>query len=95
MQDQTITFHWRTFEEETPQPENDILVKTPASPLYWWTRTAVFGRHMQLACRTYLSEAKREGLLWCYCYEIDEQAPPDWEGVYHHGGRRTDNTKED
>ena len=95
MQDQTITFHWRTFEEETPQPEKDILVKTPASPMYWWTRTAVYGKHMQLAYRTYLSEAKRQGLLWCYCYEIDEQAPPDWDGVYNQGGRRTDNIKED
>ncbi len=95
MQDQTITFHWRTFEEETPQPEKDILVKTPASPLYWWTRTAVYGRHMQLACPTYLSKAKRDGLVWCYCDEIDEQAPPDWDGVYNHRRRRTDNIKED
>ena len=30
MQDQTITFHWRTFEEETPQPEKDILVENPS-----------------------------------------------------------------
>lgn len=32
MQEQTITFRWRTFEEETPQSGRDILVKTPASP---------------------------------------------------------------
>lgn len=76
MQEQTITFRWRTFEEETPQSGRDILVKTPASPLYWWTRTAVYGRHMMLCSMTYLSKAKRDGLLWCYCDEIDEQAPP-------------------
>ena len=91
MQEQTIKFRWRTFEEETPQSEKDILVKTPASPLYWWTRTAVFGKHIQLGRIKTLSQVKRDGLLWCYCEEIDEQAPPDWDGVYHHNGRRTDN----
>lgn len=29
-----------------------------------------------LCSMTYLSKAKRDGLLWCYCDEIDEQAPP-------------------
>ena len=91
MQEQTITFHWRTFEEETPESGKDILVKTPASPLYWWHRAALFGRHIELGCLKTLSQVKRDGLLWCYCDEIDEQAPPDWEGVYRHNGRRTDN----
>lgn len=90
MHEQTIKFRWRTFEEETPLSGKDILVKTPASPLYGWTRTALYGKHMQLACLTYLSQAKKYGLLWCYCEEIDEQAPPDWDGVYNHNGRRTD-----
>ena len=73
MQDQIITFHWRTFEEETPKSGKPILVKSPTSPLYYWTRTAVYGKHIQLACFTYLSKAKKDGLLWCYCDEIDKQ----------------------
>ena len=77
MQEQTITFRWRTFEEETPESARDILVKPPAFPLYWWTRTAVYGNLMMLNSMTTLIQARDDGLLWCYCDEIDEQAPPD------------------